>query len=955
MEEVWVKKWEEAKIFEANVDESRAKVFVTFPFPYMNGPLHLGHAFTATRVDVYARFKRMQGYNVLFPWAWHWTGQPIVAAAERLARGDPDMIREFKEIDKVPDEELKRFTDPVYMAKYYTDKNREAVKLLGFSIDWRREFHTTSYHPHFSKFIEWQYLKLRSKGYVVRGTHPVVWCPHCKSPTGDHDRLKGEGVAPEEYYLVMFKLVDEDKYLVAATFRPETIFGTTNVWLNPKAKYVEAKVDDKIWIISKEAASKLREQLRNVTIIKEFEGRSLIGRECVVPIVNSVVLILPAEFVDPESASGVVYSVPGHAPYDWLALRDILQGKVDLKEYGIDLEKVKNIKPISIIAVPGYGEFPAIEVVDKLKVKDQYDPKAEEATKEIYKKEFHMGIMKDNCGVFKGLSVSEAKKAVHEELTRLGLGSTMYDLPEPVICRCTTKCIVKVLQDQWFLKYSDPNWKEKGKRCVSKMKIYPEEARRWFISTIDWLKEWPCARRTGLGTPLPWNKEWIIETLSDSTVYMAFYTIAHIIKEEKIRPEQLLPEVFDYVYYGIGRVEEIEKLSGIKKEVLNRMRKEFLYWYPVDLRNSAKELVPNHLTFFILQHVALFPEEYWPKAIGVNGMVMMEGMKMAKSTGNIMTIRDAISLYGSDTVRATLLLSAEDMDDPDWRSKNAKDLKEKIESLKPFILKLLKEAVGRDENYIDRWLLSRMNRRISEVTEALDQLRTRTALHKVLFETLNDLKWYIRRTNPRRETIEEFIDIWVRMMSPFIPFTAEEIYEALSGKGFVSIAPWPKIDEDKIDYVAELMELAVVRLIEDLKEIMRVLKVQNPKAKVYVASKWKFELAREVARLLLNREEKKIFTTTKNLLPDIPVSEKMKVVKALIRYLRELGEENLRYLVKVSEINETKALESAKNFICKELSLRNLEIYTETDAPLSDRAKADKALPLRPSIIIEEG
>ncbi len=78
---------------------------VTVPFPYMNGPLHLGHAFTATRVDVYARYKRMQGFNVVFPWAWHWTGQPIVAAAERLSKSDQSMIREFVEIDKVPTEE----------------------------------------------------------------------------------------------------------------------------------------------------------------------------------------------------------------------------------------------------------------------------------------------------------------------------------------------------------------------------------------------------------------------------------------------------------------------------------------------------------------------------------------------------------------------------------------------------------------------------------------------------------------------------------------------------------------------------------------------------------------------------------------------------------------------------------------------------------------------------------
>src|SRR3972149_1446489 len=95
IEEKWVKNWEEAKVFEADPIEGKPKIFVTFPFPYMNGPLHIGHAFTSTRCDVYARFKRMQGYNVLFPWAWHITGEPIAGAAERVKKGDQKQVRIF--------------------------------------------------------------------------------------------------------------------------------------------------------------------------------------------------------------------------------------------------------------------------------------------------------------------------------------------------------------------------------------------------------------------------------------------------------------------------------------------------------------------------------------------------------------------------------------------------------------------------------------------------------------------------------------------------------------------------------------------------------------------------------------------------------------------------------------------------------------------------------------------
>src|SRR5579872_1561331 len=127
IEEKWIRRWQEERIFEAQIETSKEKKMVTFPFPYMNGPLHLGHGFTATRVDVYARFKRMQGFNVLFPWAWHWTGQPIVAAAERLANGDRAMTTEFVEIDKVPQSEISKFFDPKYMANYYTESGRKAL------------------------------------------------------------------------------------------------------------------------------------------------------------------------------------------------------------------------------------------------------------------------------------------------------------------------------------------------------------------------------------------------------------------------------------------------------------------------------------------------------------------------------------------------------------------------------------------------------------------------------------------------------------------------------------------------------------------------------------------------------------------------------------------------------------------------------------------------------------
>ena len=131
---------------------------------------------------------------------------------------------------------------------------------------------------------------------------------------------------------------------------------------------------------------------------------------------------------------------------------------------------------------------------------------------------------------------------------------------------------------------------------------------------------------------------------------MAFYTINKHLKEYKINDKKLTLKVFDYIFYGKGNPQNISEQTKILPKQLNEMRNEFLYWYPVDLRISAKELLPNHLTFFLFQHTALFPE-HLPKAIGVNGMLSVESKKMSKSKGNFITLKDALNKYGADATR----------------------------------------------------------------------------------------------------------------------------------------------------------------------------------------------------------------------------------------------------------------------------------------------------------------
>jgi leucyl-tRNA synthetase len=953
-EEKWQENWENAHIYEADPDPNKPKFFITFPYAYMNGPLHIGHAFTASRTDAYARFKRMQGHNVLFPWAWHWTGQPLLGASNRVAKGDQEFIKALREVDGVPEQELKKFVDPIYMATYYTTEGRTAAKRMGFSVDWRRDFNTTM--PTYQKFVEWQYNTLRELGYVTKGTHPVVWCPKCQSPTGDHDRQVGEGVTPEEYTLIKFKL-DQETILPAATFRPETIYGATNMWLNPTATYVEALVNDEKWAISEKAAEKLKEQGKTVKISKRIKGKTLIGKTFENPATKGKLLILPGWFVDPNQATGVVYSVPAHAPYDWLALKDLQEKPEVLKEFGIDPETVKSIRPISLIKVEGYGDYPAVEIVKQLGVKDQKDPKADEATSLLYKKEFHGGILKDTCREYAGRMVRDVKDQLINDFKTRGIADSMFDLPKQVVCRCMTECIVKVLQDQWFLNYSDIEWKAKTKHALDKMKIYPETATQWFLTVIDWLKEWACARTTGFGTPLPWGKGWIIETLSDSTIYMAFYTINKHIKQHDIKPETLTENVFNYVFYGQGDIKKIAEESGINAKTLAEMREEFLYWYPVDLRVSAKELVPNHLTFFIFHHVALFPPEHHPKAIGVNGMLMIEGKQMHKSKGNFITMKNAAEQYGADATRCALLLAAEGMDDPNWRDKNAVEMQSKLEAFYNFVRTIAENAKTEVNDHMEKWLMSMLQHRIGEVTESLEQMKTRTALETALFETWNDFRWYIhRKGSAEARILKDALEIWLKLLAPFAPHLCEELWGEMKEKNFISLAEWPKMNEDCVNTKSEAEESLVKNVIEDTLNILKATKVTPKKICYYTASSWKWKVYQKM--LETSKHQKlKMNEFMKELTKDEDLKRKLgdvaKFVSKMLTETSRMSETQKENMLTIVKMDEKKSLEEAEHFLRERFNAQ-IKVYDEEDRKRFDpKNRASLSAPLKPAIYIE--
>ena len=630
----WQKKWAENNDHETNSSDKEKK-FITVAYPYPNSPQHIGHGRTYTIADVHSRYLRMKGFNVLFPMGFHYTGTPILGMAKRVEANDTELIEGFKTLYKVPEDKIKEFVEPVKIADYFHEEIKSGMIEMGYSIDWRREF--TTIDPAYQKFIEWQFRNLKEKNLIVQGSHPVGWCPKDQNPVSQHDTLGDVEPDFTEYIIIKFDL--DGVKIPVATLRPETLFGVTNIWINPQVTYQKIKVNDEIWITSPECARKLGFLEKKIEVIEDVSGSDFVGQSAKTPHSSDSIVILPASFVKSDNGTGIVMSVPAHAPFDYQALVDCKSGKN--KSISSDLlSNIQNIEPISMIKTEGLGNIPAKDIVEKMGISDQDDPKLEDATKEIYSKEFYEGILADNTKQFAGKKISEAKDEIKEWITKIGTADILLELTNsPVKCRCGAECVVKLLTNQWFLDYSNKDWKKKAHVCFEKMNILPNEIRSEFDKVLDWLRERACARQHGLGTKVPWDKEWLVESLADSVIYMAFYIISKYVNKKEINGNDLTDEFFDYIFYGKKDSGEIANKINITKEKLEEIRNEFLYFYPVDSRHSGRDLVPNHLTFFVLNHVALFPEENWPQEIVVNGSVLMAGKKMSKSMGNIIPLR----------------------------------------------------------------------------------------------------------------------------------------------------------------------------------------------------------------------------------------------------------------------------------------------------------------------------
>ena len=871
------KLWKEKHIFEADAEEdwkskydfdakNKKKYLITFPYPYMNGRLHLGHGFSLSKAEFQSRYQRLLGKNVLFPFGFHCTGMPIAAAAKKVAKEfkeDPDIVKHInekfakrkeeekkakekeqkgkkneKKDDKdkkapmtqveilkglgVADEDIHKFSDPEFWLEYFPPYAKSDLEKLGINVDFRRSFITTEKQKYYDKFIQWHMLKLKEHNFVAFGKRNAIFSMSEDQACADHDRSCGEGLGPQEYTLIKLKLLDGDRvpekikkliaekkdiYLVAATLRPETMYGQTNCYILPKGEYgLYEMANGEIYVTSEHAILNMAYQEKTKVPKKaepllKIKGEELIGTKITAPLsVHKEVYLFPMETISMSKGTGIVTSVPSDSPDDYINLLSFKNDEKLRKKWGITPEMI--FEPVHIITLEGFSGLAAKDMVEKLNIKSPKDKdKLQKAKEEVYTQGFYKGVI--DIGPYKGQLVKDVKDKVKNDLIKTGEADTYYEPEGLVKNRIGEECVV-ALVDQWYLKYGEEEYKDFCLKHIrsNNFNPYSPSTLKGFEQVLGWFSHWGLSRTFGLGSHIPWDKQFLIESLSDSTIYMAYYTICHYLHEDiyglkpknGILPEMLTEEVFDYIF--LGKELDFSK-TQIPEKVLKEMRNSFTYWYPMDLRCSGKDLIGNHLTMSLYNHAVVWDkqEDMMARGYFCNGYILVDGEKMAKSKGNFLTVSDLIESYGCDASRITLADCGDTLDDANFLREISNTSVSRLYSFENFVKILVNEVWNKIpdfkindpdgevklEGLFDKIFDNNINYLITQAKKSYDEMKYKNVLKYAFYEMINAKDQYIlfngddyTKLNPT--LMVKFLKTFFIMNNPIIPHFTEYMY-----------------------------------------------------------------------------------------------------------------------------------------------------------------------------------
>ncbi len=758
IETKWQKKWESEKAFKTEIDESKPKYYALEMFPYPSGNLHMGHVRNYSIGDVVARFKKMNGYNVLHPMGWDSFGLPAENAA------------------------IKHGASPAKWTTENIANMREQLKSMGISYDWDREVATCM--PDYYKWTQWMFLKLFNNGLAYKKKQYVNWCPSCKTVLAneqvvngkcerckadvgkkdleqwffkitqyadrllkDIDKLDGwpdkvktmqaNWIGKSKGAQVDFKLDGSDETLTVYTTRPDTLYGVTFMVMAPESPLTENIIK------GSETEAECREFIKKIQHMNDIERNStdlekegvFTGKYAINPLTGDKIPLFLANYVLLDYGTGVVMAVPAHDQRDF------------------DFARKYNL-PVKVVITPDGSNM---------------DGDTLEAAFEAE------GIMV-NSGKFDGMGNREALKEIIEYLKdkNIGEAKTNFKLRDWLISR----------QRYWGAPIPVIYCEDCGAVAV------PEEDLPVMLPVdveFTGLGESPLTTsKTFLNAPCPkCGKMGRRETdTMDTFVCSSWYFMRYCDPKNENEP--------------------------FSKEALK-------YWMGVDQYIGGVEHAILHLLYSRFFTKALYDMGYVPVEepfdnLLTQGMVLKDGTKMSKSLGNVVSPEEIINKYGADTARLFILFAAPPERDLEWSDTAVEgsyrflnrvfrfidDNKDRIDIKSTYNTKELTQE-DKDLRYVLNYTKKKGTDDISV------RFNFNTCISGIM-ELVNALYAY-KGTNDA--LVSEAVHDLVIMLAPFVPHVTEELWQMIGGEGSVHNQKWVSYDEsalvkDEVEIVLQI-------------------------------------------------------------------------------------------------------------------------------------------------------
>ena len=762
--------WNDSGFFHAEVNPKKKPYTIVIPPPNVTGQLHMGHAFDETLQDILIRTKRMQGYEALWMPGTDHAGIATQIKVEENLRKEEGKTR----YDLGREEFLKRVWDWKHK---FGNRIISQLKKLGSSCDWERERFTMD--EGCSKAVREVFVNLYNKGLIYKGHRIINWCPHCATALSDAE-VEYE-TQPGKLWHIRYPLADGSGDLVVATTRPETFMGDTGVAVNPN----------------------------------DERYKHLIGKTCILPIMNREIPIFGDEYVDMEFGTGCVKVTPCHDPNDF------------------EMGQRHNLEQILVFN--------------------------EDAT------------VNANGGKYEGMDRYECRKAVVKDLEEGGYLVKIEDHEHNVgTCyRCGTT-VEPMTSAQWFVKMAPLAKPAMDVVNEGKTKFVPDRFSKTYLRWMENVHDWCISRQLWWGHRIPafYCDDCGEMTVSKTDVHTCPKCGGTHIRQE----EDVLDTWFSSALWPFSTLGWPDKT------------KELDYFYPTSTLVTGYDIIFFWVARMIFSGVEHMGETPF-KTVYIHGLVRdAQGRKMSKSLGNGIDPLEVIDQYGADALRFTLATGnspGNDMRFSDERVQASRNFCNKIWNASRFIqmnLTIDKDKAVQlpaDLALEDKWIVSKFNTLVADVTRNIDQYELGLAASKLndfLWENFCD--WYIEIAKTRLQTGDENVQKVLcyvlsgamQLLHPFMPFITETIWQALPHEGpSVMVSSWPEYDE-KLNFSVEEAQM------ESLMDAVRA--IRNRRAEMNVPPSKK-------AKVLILTEKKDTFSAGAGFFPKLAYASEIELIDAV--------------------------------------------------------------------------